>query len=121
LYALKSELKKIDSKASALQKKMTKARTLKAYVNSGRLKLGLLAEIYRFAPEGIFLSSLDIGGNKGQGVIILIGQGPDSESVLKFAGSLKTSAFINKTDVSYINKRKIVGQEAVDFEIRAGF
>jgi len=121
LFTLKSEMKKIDSLASALQKKMTKARTLKAYVNSGRLKLGLLAEIYRFAPDGIFLSSLDIGGNKGQGVIVLVGQGPDSESVLKFASSLKTSAFINKTDVSYINKRKIIGQQTVDFEIRAGF
>jgi hypothetical protein len=121
LYALKAEIKKIESRAVALQKKMVKARALREYINSGKIKLGLLSEIYRSAPEGVLLSSMDISGNKGQGVIVLIGQAPDSESVLKFANALKSSAFIRKSDVNYINKRKLPGQSASDFEIRAGF
>ena len=121
LYALKAEIKKIESRAVVLQKKMVKARALREYINSGKMKLGLLSEIYRSAPEGVLLSSLDISGNKGQGIIVLIGQAPDPESVLKFTNTLKSSAFIQKTDVNYINKRKLPGQSASDFEIRAGF
>jgi len=121
LYAIKSEIKKIDARASDLQKKMVKARTLRSYINTGRMKLGLLAEIYRAAPEGVFLNSLDISGNKSQGSVVLIGQAQDSESVIKFTNNLKSSTFIDKTDVNYINKRKLPGQSAADFEIRASF
>ncbi len=121
LYAVKSEIKKIDKQAAALQKKMIKANAVRNYINSGRMKLGLFSEIYRVAPEGIFFSSLDISGNKKQGVVILIGQAPDSERVLKFAGDLKSLVFIEKTDVNYINKRKLPGQNTVDFEIKAGY
>ncbi len=121
LYALKSEIKKIEKRADSLQKDMEKARTLRGYISSGKNKLGLLSEIYRAAPAGIFLGSLDISGNKGQGAIVLIGQAADSESVLKFANNLKSSAFIEKSDVTYINKRRQPGPSGVDFEIKAGF
>lgn len=117
LYGLKSEIRKIDNKAVNLQKKMIKARALRSYINAGRMKLGLLSEIYRAAPEGITFNSLDINGNKKQGAIILTGQARDSDSVLKFNNNLKASPFIEKTDVSYINKRN----QAADFEIRAAF
>ncbi len=117
LYGLKSEIRKIDNKAVNLQKKMVKARALRSYINAGRMKLGLLSELYRAAPEGITLNSLDINGNKKQGAIILTGQARDSDSVLKFNNNLKASPFIEKTDVSYINRRN----QAADFEIRATF
>lgn len=121
LFAVRSEIKKIEGRANVLQKKMAKVRILQSYINSGRLKLGLLSEIYRGAPDGIILNSLDINGEKGQGSIILIGQAQDSESVLKFTSKLKSSSFIEKTDVNYINKRRMPAQNAVDFEMRASF
>ncbi|MCX5707742.1 MAG: PilN domain-containing protein, partial [Candidatus Omnitrophica bacterium] len=121
LYALKAEIKKIEARAQGLQKDMVRTRTLREYIGSGRMKLGLLSEIYRAAPEGVTLNSLDISGNKGQGAIVVIGQAQDSESVIKFTNSLKSSPFILKTDVNYINKRRLPGQSAADFEIRANF
>jgi hypothetical protein len=121
LYLLKSEIRKIDPRASGLQKKMAKTIILRSYINGGALKLGLLSEIYRSTPEGILLSSLDLSGNKGQGVVVLTGQSQDPESVIKFTNSLKASPFIEKTDVTYINKRKMPGVNSSDFEIRASF
>ncbi len=121
LFGLKSEINKIDNKAVNLQKKMIKARALRSYINAGRMKLGLLSEIYRAAPEGITLNSLDISGNKKQGSIVLVGQASNSDNVLKFNNNLKASPFIEKTDVSYINKRNLDGQNAADFEIRATY
>lgn len=121
LFLLKSEIKKIETQASALQRKMLKVQILQNSLNSGRSMLGLLSELYRVAPEGVYLISLDIAGRKPQGVIVLIGQAKDSETVLKFANGLKRSGFINKADVSYITKRKITAQELVDFEVRASF
>jgi len=121
LGLLKAENKKIDARASGLQKKMLKIQILRSYLDSGRLKLSLLSELYRLAPDGITLSSLDISGNKSSGTIVLIGQAKDTQAVLKFANSLKASGSINKADVNYMTKRKLASEETVDFEIRAAF
>jgi hypothetical protein len=104
-----------------VQKKMRKAQILLEYSASGKIVLGLLSELYRTAPAGVSLSSLDISGKSPQGAILLVGQAPSSEMVLKFANAMKTGGFIKKTDVNYITKRNLATAQMVDFEIRAGF
>ncbi|MFA5101073.1 MAG: PilN domain-containing protein [Candidatus Omnitrophota bacterium] len=120
-HMLKSETAKIEDQAQAIQKKMRKAQILLEYSASGKIVLGLLSELYRTAPAGVVLSSLDISGKSPQGAILLVGQAPSSEVVLKFANAMKGSGFIKKTDVNYITKRNLAAAQMVDFEIRAGF
>jgi len=119
--ALKSEISKIEEKAQSVQKKMRKAQILLEYSASGRTILGILSELYRAAPAGVTLSSLDISGKSPQGVVLLVGQAPSSETVLKFANTMKAGNIIKKTDVNYITKRNIAASQLVDFEIRANF
>ena len=121
LCAVLSAIEKIEEKAGAIQKKTIRAAELKSALDSGRFKLGLLSEIYRAAPAGIQLSSLDISGGRGQGGIVLIGQAQDSDAVSKFNNNLKASAFIEKTDLARTTERKTGPKTVVDFEIRASF
>jgi len=121
LYLLNSEIKKIDADASVLERRMVKTGIIQGYLNSGRLKLALLSELYQLAPEGLYLTSLDISGQKPRGVMILTGQAKDRETVLQFANTLKNSALIIKTDVSDISKKKSALEQMVDFQIRSTF
>lgn len=121
LHVLKKEISKIESGAQAVQKKMRKAQILLESSASGKVALGALSELYRTAPAGVVLSSLDISGKSPQGAIVLVGQAPGSESVLKFANAMKAGGFIKKAEVNYITKRALAGAQLVDFEIRAGF
>jgi Tfp pilus assembly protein PilN len=121
MHILKSETAKIEGQAQSVQKKMRKAQILLEYSASGKIVLGLLSELYRTAPEGVVLSSLDISGKSPQGAILLVGQAPSSESVLTFANAMKKAGFIKKADVNYITKRNLAAAQLVDFEIRAGF
>lgn len=121
LAAVKEEIKKIEGRAADIQKNAAKAALLESSLAAGRMKLGLLSEIYRSAPQGIVLTSLDISGNRGSGSIVLIGQSPDNETALKFANSLKASASVKQAVVNYMTNRKSPTQQMVDFEIRAAF
>lgn len=118
---LKSEMSKIESRAQSIQKKMRKAQILLEYSASGKVILGLLSDLYLSAPDGVVLSSIDMSGKSPKGVIIMVGQAPSSETVLKFANAMKTEGFIKKTDVSYITKRTGSSGQLVDFEIKAVF
>jgi len=121
LRILTKEIAAIEKDAQAVQKKMRTSQILLESSASGKLMLGLLSELYRVAPDGIVLSSLDISGKSPQGSIIMVGQAPGSEAVLKFANAMKAGGFIKKAQVSYITKRSVAGGQLVDFEIRAGF
>jgi Tfp pilus assembly protein PilN len=119
--ALKKEISKIEAKAQSVQKKMRKAQILLEYSASGKTILGILSELYRTAPAGVTLSSLDISGKSPQGTILLVGQASSSETVLKFSNAMKAGGIIKKTDVNYITKRNVAATQIVDFEIRAIF
>lgn len=121
LHMIRKETAKIELDAQDVQKKMRKAQILLESSASGKVILGLLSELYRTAPAGVLLSSLDISGKSSQGTIIMVGQAPGSESVLKFVNSMKAGGFIKKAEVNYITKRAMAGGQLVDFEIRAGF
>jgi len=121
LSMIRKEISRIELDAQDVQKKMRKAQILLESSTSGRIILGLLSELYRTAPDQVVLSSLDISGKISQGSIIMVGQAPGSESVLKFANSMKAGGFIKKAEVNYITRRAMSGGQSVDFEIRAGF
>ena len=121
LSVLNSEIKKIDTQASALQEIMVKVQIVRDHLDSGRLKLALLSGLYRLAPDGLYLTSLDISGQKSAGTMIVTGKAPDSATVLKFGNALKNFALITKTDVTYITKKKTALEQTVDFEIRSNF
>lgn len=115
LYLIKSEVKKIDTQTAALQRNMLKAEVFQDYLKASRLTLGLLSDLYRLAPEGVYLNSLSIFGKKPTGTMVIIGQAKDSEMVIKFANALKESAFINRVDINYITKK----EPMVEFKILA--
>ncbi|MFC1658449.1 pilus assembly protein PilM [Candidatus Omnitrophota bacterium] len=121
LTFLKSEIEKIESQASLLQKKLRRTQILQGYRNSGKLSVGLLAEVYRVAPEGMRLTNLEIRGQPPTGTLVLAGQAGDSQAVLNFASKLKDSYLINQAEVNYITKKKSGLEEVVDFEIRSAF
>jgi Tfp pilus assembly protein PilN len=122
LALLKSEVTKIDSQASGLQKKLANVRILRGYLNSNRLTLALLAELYRAAPAGVSFSSLDIYNREAQGVMMVLGQARDSDMALAFVSSLKEAAFIKSAEVVRITKKsRAAGENTVDFEVKSYF
>ncbi|HTZ11151.1 MAG TPA: pilus assembly protein PilM [Candidatus Margulisiibacteriota bacterium] len=122
LSLLKSEISKIDDQASGLQKKLVNVQILRGYINSDRLTLWLLSELYRIAPDGIVFASLDISNREDQGTMMIAGQAKDSDMVLALANSLKETAFIKSAEVVRITKRARVAQDTgVDFEIKSNF
>lgn len=121
LRALNKEISKIEEKAQSVQKKMRKAQILLEHSASGRTILGILTELYRTAPAGVALSSLDISGKSPQGAVVLVGQAPSSETVLKYTNAMKAGKIIKKTDVNYITPRSVAAVQIVDFEIKANF
>lgn len=120
LYIIRAGIREIAPQASILQEKKLKAQIVKNGVNSGRLALGLLMELYRAAPAELSINTLTISRQKAQGIMTLTGQARDSESVLRFANALKESALIKSADVDNISQSKAAAQERiVSFEMRA--
>jgi len=120
LYLIRAGIREIASQASILQEKKLKAQIVKNGINSGRLTLGLLMELYRLAPEELSLNTLTISRQKALSTITLSGQARDSESVLRFANALKESALIKSADVDNISQLNAAAQERiVNFELRA--
>jgi Tfp pilus assembly protein PilN len=122
LNLLKTELRDIYSEASTLQNKMSNLQLAKGYMNSGRLNLSLLTELYSFAPEGVKLSSLDIVSQKTPRQMLIEGRANSPEIVYRFADSLRGSALIKKADVSFVAKANPGSSEqSVNFEIKSIF
>ena len=121
LYLLKSEIKKLEQQASSVQTKLIKTQVVNGRSESVKRVLGLLSELYRVAPEGLYLTSLDITGKTGKNDITLTGQAGDSETVLKFTSLLKNSRLFAKADVNYITKNPSTAKAVVDFKIRAQY
>lgn len=122
LYQLKSEIRKIEAPASELKKKKLSVVMLKNYLNSNRLALKLMSELYRVAPEKINLSVLDIVIRNASAVMTVSGQAKDSGTALKFSNAIKNSGAFKNADVKYIKKISASSQEqTVDFEINCGF
>ncbi len=121
LHILNNEIKRIETPAAELHKKLVNIQRLQHYLSSGRLTLNLLTEVYRLAPEGILLDSLDITTQKNVRTLVLTGEAPDSKLVLRYANALKISPLIKRADVIYINKRTTETEQVADFEINARF
>ena len=122
LQFVNAEISRIETEALDLEKKVLMMQAVGGYLNSGRLTLGLLSELYRITPAGIRFASFDISGQSPQGDFVLRGEAQDTDTVLKFTALIKKSALITSADISYIKKRKIQsGQEVVDFEIKSTF
>ncbi len=121
LYFLKTEIGKIERDAELLQEKIIRTRVLKSQLNSGKLSLGLLTELYRIAPPGVHLTSLEIRNQSFSGMFILAGQAEDAQAVLRFGSLIKDSALIKQADINYITKRQSKSGEVVEFEIRSTF
>lgn len=119
LSLIKAGIREIGPQTYNLREKELKARLLKNSINSSRLTLSLLTELYRVAPEEISLNTLTISQQKIPGVMTLTGQAGDSESVLRFASALKESVMIKSADVDNISRLKAAKEGGVvSFEIR---
>lgn len=117
---IKAGIQEIGPQTYALREKKLKTRLLTGSINSSRLTLSLLAELYRLAPEEMSLSTLTISHQKIPGVMTLTGQAGNSESVLRFVNALKESDMIKSADVDNISRLKTAKEEGmVSFEIRA--
>jgi len=122
LALLNSEIQKIDAEASLLQRKLINVQILRGYLNSDRLTLGLLSELYNTAPDGVYLGSLDIFNRETQGTMLVAGQAKDSDTALKFVNAIKKTAFIKSADINRITKKsRSPGDQSVDFEIKSYF
>ncbi len=121
LSILKTQTSDISPKANALQKKMLKAQVLNRYVTSGKMTLRILTDLYKLAPSGVLLNSLDIAEGQPAGAVVIVGQANDSESVLRYADALKNANLMRKTEVTYVTKRASSALQLFDFEIRATY
>ena len=100
---------------------MLRIQMLNSHLKSVRSTLGLMTEVYRIAPAGISITSLDISGQSPSGSFILTGLAEGRAAVLKFASLIRDSSLINKADVNYMRKKRIQSREVISFEIRSSF
>lgn len=119
LYIIKSGIQEITHQASLLNGKKLKAQTMKQRINSGRLALSLLTELYRAAPDEMSFNTLAISRQKAPGTMVISGQTVDPEHALKFANALKDSDLIKNADVANIAQLKAAREKGVSFELRA--
>ncbi|HAH21540.1 MAG TPA: hypothetical protein DCL49_11640, partial [Candidatus Omnitrophica bacterium] len=66
-------IQEISPQTYTLREKKLKTQIVKNSINSARLALSLLAELYRVAPEEISLNTLAISQQKIPGVMVLTG------------------------------------------------
>lgn len=121
LMELKSEITTLDAQTSAAQNTVLKIQLLRRYRSESKMSLGIFSQLYRAIPENIRVTQLEILRGKQTNSIIISGQAPDSETVLQFAGNLKTSPVIQNTAISHITKKGPAAGNRVNFEIKAGF
>ncbi|MFA5118274.1 MAG: PilN domain-containing protein [Candidatus Omnitrophota bacterium] len=121
LRYLKAEINKVSNNVSVLQKMMIKNQAVEGYSGSCKLTLGILTELYRLTPAGVWFTSLDIANQMSAGTLVIMGEAGESETVLQFVSALKDSHLFKKADIQYISKSPSTAKQAVDFKLRAQY
>ena len=120
---LRNQIQAVSTQTSLLRDKILKLNVFHRYYNSSKVILGLLTELYRNAPDSLYLTLMEMKGHLSGGTIVLEGKAQDDSAVLNFSSMLSNSPFFGKAEVKYIKKGSSIDKEiyTVEFEIRTIF
>ena len=116
LARLKSELRQISNEAKPLENIEKRFRFLEKGAVKPESSLDILYELHKVIPQDVSLVTIDYEENK---VIVLRGVAPELNSVFALVSEFEKSNVFSrfKIKVDYATQRKLVGGEAVDFQI----
>ncbi len=117
------KLKKIEGLQSELRSEFPLEKEARQFelmktINAGALKdinfIAPVDELYRIAPEGVYLDSFEIGKN---GEVSLKGSAPCAATVLEFLARLREGVFFKNTRLDFINTRDKKDRSRVSFKM----
>lgn len=113
LETLESELKDIAPAAEEIEKMRLSSEVIKSQLSKKSEASDILSELYKIVPPDIYLVLFAYEDEK----VELKGTASVLSDVFKLVTILENSAYFQNVKVRYATKRKIGGEELIDFEI----
>ena len=114
LQKLNNKFKKLNSEAAAIEEDFARVRLIRKYLDRRGYLLNVLAEAYRLTPPEIAVINVNL---RESGVFSVKGEATAMAVVFAYAGELEKSEFLREVKTRYTSKKKVGGEELVDFEV----
>ncbi len=114
LQELNRKFRKLNSEAAAIEEDFSRVRVIRKYLDRRGYHLNVLAEVYRLTPPEIAVINVRL---RESGVFSVKGEATSMATVFAYVGALEKSDFLKEVKARYTSKKKVEGQELVDFEV----
>lgn len=116
LHKFSSKFKGLNEEASQIEKDFSKVRIIRNYLSVRGLSLNVLSELYDLTPLEVALTSIRL---KEKGQFSIRGEANSMSSVFAYVNDLEKSSSFKTVKTKYTSKKKVDGEDLVDFEIAA--
>lgn len=115
LGILSSKIDQMQAKTNRLEKLVKKTEVVKKLLKQGSSVIDILKPSYDLIPADISLSGLSYDGVKN---IYYKGTSKGMSDIFSFVKKLEESKYFKKVEVKYATRKKVKGEEFIDFNIR---
>ncbi|MFC1621182.1 PilN domain-containing protein [Candidatus Omnitrophota bacterium] len=113
--AFSTKVEELDSRIEGLGEFLKKTEIVKSHLERGNFIIKVLEDFYLTVPQDISISGLDYDGKKN---IFYKGNSKTMATVLNYVKRLEDSKYFSKVEVKYTTKKKVKGEEIIDFNLR---
>ena len=113
--AFSTKLTEVESRIKGLDGFLKKTEAVKGHLEKGGFIIKVLEDFHLAVPQDISISGLDYDGKDN---IFYKGNSKAMSAVLNYTTRLENSRYFSKVEVKYAAKKKVKGEEIVDFNLR---
>ncbi|MGE5280585.1 MAG: pilus assembly protein PilM [Deltaproteobacteria bacterium] len=114
LGKLNAKFKNLNAEAATIEKDFSRVRVIRTYLEHRGYLLNILAEIYRLTPAEVGIVNINL---RETGTFSVKGEAASMAVVFAYVGDLEKSDMFKEVKTRYTSKKKVEGQELVDFEL----
>jgi len=114
LSNLNRKFKKLNGEAAAIEEDFSRVRVIRKYLDRRGYLLGAISELYRLTPSEVGIINIRL---RESGTFSVKGEATSMAAVFSYVGDLEKSEVLKEVKARYTSKKKVEGQELVDFEL----
>lgn len=108
------QYKSRESEAEVVEKKSAKINLITERIDSRLSVLNVVGEIYKRAPNNLYLSVINFDSRKG---IVLRGYSENPDNIFAFVDQMQASSYFDQVKTTNMTKRKAADIDLTDFEL----
>ena len=112
---ISTKVEEVDARIEGLDEILKKTEAVKGHLEKGSFIIKVLDDFHTAVPQDISISGLDYDGKNN---IFYKGNSNAMATVLNYVKRLENSKYFSKVEVKYAAKKKVKGEEIIEFNLR---